>query len=73
MTRNETERRELEILLHNLWGKAVGTPEYVKNEWKRMQQLIEGFAGQAPRPVVKEVERPRQTAWERLSDPFDTI
>jgi hypothetical protein len=26
---------------HTLWGKAVGTPDYDKNEWKLLQKLID--------------------------------
>lgn len=28
-------------LLHMLWGKAVGTPEYDKSQWQELQKLIE--------------------------------
>jgi len=27
-------------LLHRLWTKAVGTPEYIKAEWRAMERLI---------------------------------
>jgi hypothetical protein len=27
-------------LFHTLWSKAVGTPEYNKREWQRLEQLI---------------------------------
>jgi hypothetical protein len=27
-------------LFHKLWGKAVGTPEYDKAEWRELDRLI---------------------------------
>lgn len=27
-------------LLHRLWTRAVGTPGYVKNDWKEMERLL---------------------------------
>ena len=28
------------VLLHRLWTKAVGTPHYVKSEWRRLEALL---------------------------------
>ena len=30
-------------LLHHLWTKAVGTPDYVKAEWKELEKCIVRF------------------------------
>ena len=27
-------------LLHTLWSKAVGTPDYVKSEWMELEKLL---------------------------------
>ena len=29
-------------LLHRLWSKAVGTPSYIKAEWKALAAFVEG-------------------------------
>ena len=31
---------ELHGLVHRLWSKAVGTPDYDKEQWKRMEELV---------------------------------
>jgi hypothetical protein len=31
---------ELHGLLHHLWSKAVGTQDYNKQEWKRLEELV---------------------------------
>lgn len=31
---------ELHGLVHQLWSKAVGTSDYDKAEWKRMEELV---------------------------------
>lgn len=31
----------VEALLHRLWTRAVGTPDYVKNDWKTLQAYIQ--------------------------------
>ncbi len=31
---------ELHGLLHTLWSKSVGTPDYNKREWGRLEALI---------------------------------
>lgn len=31
---------ELHGLLHQLWSKAVGTQDYNKQEWKRLEELV---------------------------------
>ena len=28
-------------ILHTLWTKAVGTPDYVKSEWKELAEILE--------------------------------
>jgi hypothetical protein len=33
---------ELKTLILKLWDKAVGTPDYDKSQWKRLQFLIQG-------------------------------
>jgi hypothetical protein len=32
---------ELHQLLHRLWTKAVGTMDYDKAEWKRLEKMVE--------------------------------
>lgn len=32
--------RRLPHMFHHLWTKAVGTPDYVKEEWKRFEKLL---------------------------------
>jgi hypothetical protein len=31
-------------LLHRLWSKSVGQPDYVKSEWKRLEEVVLGVA-----------------------------
>jgi hypothetical protein len=37
---NREEMYELHGLLHILWSKAVGTSDYNKKQWGRMEELI---------------------------------
>lgn len=34
-------RKEAQLLLHTLWTKAVGTPGYDKEQWKRLERFID--------------------------------
>lgn len=34
------EKQTLHILLHRLWTKAVGTPDYVKTDWISLEALL---------------------------------
>jgi hypothetical protein len=43
MTREEMY--DLHGHLHNLWSKAVGTPDYNKKQWGRMEELISKAIG----------------------------
>ena len=36
MTKND----EINALFHRLWTKAVGTPDYDKEEWKTLASLL---------------------------------
>jgi hypothetical protein len=38
---------DLSYFLHRLWGKATGTPDYSKAEWKQFQLLIEQLEARA--------------------------
>ena len=31
-------------LLHRLWSKAVGTPDYVKDDWIELEQILHHVA-----------------------------
>jgi len=61
---------EVHLLLHRLWTRAVGTPGYVKADWKALalvlDELWEESTGKTPRldPEPSPAERP--TAWERI-------
>jgi hypothetical protein len=39
-TADEAARERVHLALHILWTKAVGTPGYVKNEWKELEAAI---------------------------------
>jgi hypothetical protein len=42
--------QEIHELLLQLWDKAVGTPEYDREQWRRFQELIwEKFP---PKPIL---------------------
>jgi hypothetical protein len=34
------KNKELHRILHVLWTKAVGKPDYIKSEWLLLEQLI---------------------------------
>ena len=38
---NSISYKEAHRLLHTLWTKAVGTRDYVKQEWREMELIIE--------------------------------
>ncbi|MEE8112716.1 MAG: hypothetical protein V3T23_00035 [Nitrososphaerales archaeon] len=35
------ERAEKHRILHTLWTKAVGTPDYDKSEWRELEEILE--------------------------------
>ena len=43
--------KETHRLLHVLWTKAVGTPDYDKREWKALEQAIEDAQGMCQVPA----------------------
>lgn len=45
---NEQWKDETNHLLHTLWGKAVGTQDYDKGLWLRLQWLLEQGADGQP-------------------------
>jgi len=40
MHRTSQKHQELRELFLTLWDKAVGTPDYNKDEWMRLEQLL---------------------------------
>lgn len=64
-----TTYREVHMLLHRLWTRAVGTPDYNKADWKVLERLLEDLwreaTGKAP-SVEPEKAPERPTAWARL-------
>ena len=51
-------------LLHRLWTKAVGTPDYDKREWKELEsRLIQGSRDPQPRPGG--------STWPQTNDEWD--
>jgi hypothetical protein len=49
----EVETMEMKLpdswhkLLHRLWSKAVGTPDYAKNEWIELETILFQAAAKA--------------------------
>lgn len=37
----DTPAQEIHRLLHTLWSKAVGTPDYNKSEWRQLDVLLQ--------------------------------
>jgi hypothetical protein len=37
------------MFIHRLWDKAVGTPDYNKEEWKQLEAELLGYKSQAER------------------------
>jgi hypothetical protein len=38
---SQKDTEELHLLLLTLWDKAVGTEDYDKEQWQRLQELIQ--------------------------------
>lgn len=36
----EKAKQEAHVFLHRLWTKAVGTPNYIKAEWRDLDRAI---------------------------------
>lgn len=41
------------IPIHHLWSKAVGTPEYFKQEWKDLEKAIEVLESSERRALAR--------------------
>lgn len=50
--------------LHTLWTKAVGAHDYVKQEWRDMEDMV--VIGQVAREKLAEVEKERDSLKEQL-------
>ena len=40
-------------LLHTLWGRAVGTPGYVKDDWQALQEALQDL-----KPILRRLPIP---------------
>jgi hypothetical protein len=40
--------KETNLLFHRLWTKAVGTSDYVKREWRELEDRLNGFHNATP-------------------------
>ena len=46
-------RTEISHLFHKLWTKAVGTEDYVKAEWKELNQILDELCAVLPKEQPK--------------------
>jgi hypothetical protein len=69
--------RELHQLIHRLWTRAVGTPEYNKKDWLLLEAELTSLSratGQnlnrvAPRTADEEPARRVPSVWELIKNP----
>ncbi len=66
--------RDVHELLHRLWSRAVGTPEYNKKDWLRFENMLTEVWRATGRPLILEPrpvrgEEPKETprsVWDRV-------
>jgi hypothetical protein len=46
------EREEIRAMFHRLWTKAVGTPDYVKREWQKLEEALDIAGPTKPQEAI---------------------